>query len=235
MARLNDEDQEILAIGTSEEEFYKEMEKHEITSFEEIRQLIQEYHKGNISARNDIVKRNLRLLVAPAKKFAHRTQSLEFIDLIHEGLLRMMCSIETYDPEKGSFANYCIPMIENCLRNAVIGDSTIGETNYICKKDREYRDLIKNEKNLTDKEICEKLNITQETLYYLKVKPNIEFVSMNQEIGEDGSITLEDTISKEEEVSPYDKFLDEEEEKVLFAFLRYILLQKNTLFFILEF
>ena len=63
--------------------------------------------KGDLNARNYIVKCNLRLVVAIANNYINR--GLALLDLISEGNLRLIYAVEKFDPERGfRFSTYAI-------------------------------------------------------------------------------------------------------------------------------
>jgi RNA polymerase primary sigma factor len=73
---------------------------------------------GEKEARDELIERNLRLVVSVAKKY--RGMGLPFGDLIQEGNIGLMKAVEKYDPERGwRFATYATWWIRQAIQRAV--------------------------------------------------------------------------------------------------------------------
>lgn len=74
--------------------------------------------KGDRVSKQRIMEANLRLVVPIAKKY-HR-QGIDFMDLVEEGNLGLMHSIDKFEPSKGyRFSTYSSYWIEQSIRRAV--------------------------------------------------------------------------------------------------------------------
>ena len=69
-----------------------------LTPDEEI-QLAKRVQKGDLAAREHMIRANLRLVVSIAKNYMNR--GLAFMDLIEEGNIGLMKAVEKFDPKAG--------------------------------------------------------------------------------------------------------------------------------------
>ena len=73
---------------------------------------------GDKKARDELIEKNLRLVVSVAKKY--RGMGLPFGDLIQEGNIGLMKAADKYDPERGwRFATYATWWIRQAVQRAV--------------------------------------------------------------------------------------------------------------------
>ena len=79
---------------------------------EEEEAVYREIAKGNEDAKNELITRNLRLVIYIAKKFENANVSTE--DLVSIGTIGLIKSVRTFDPEKNiKLATYASRCIEN--------------------------------------------------------------------------------------------------------------------------
>lgn len=75
--------------------------------------------KGCMASRERMIRSNLRLVVAIAKRYMHRGLSLQ--DLIEEGNLGLLKGVENFDPEMGArFSTYGSWWIKQAIKRALI-------------------------------------------------------------------------------------------------------------------
>jgi RNA polymerase sigma factor (sigma-70 family) len=99
-------------------QYFKGIQKLAQVSREEVHELWKKAKKGDRNAKRRIMEVNLRLVVPIAKKY-HR-QGIDFLDLVEEGNLGLMHSIDKFEPSKGyRFSTYASYWIEQSIRRAV--------------------------------------------------------------------------------------------------------------------
>ena len=109
------------------ERIYKyilEIGRQELLFPEEEVELAQKTRRGDVNARNKLVRANMRFVVGLAKQYLHK--GLEFEDLLQEGFLGLIKAAELFDETRGfKLIKYAPWWIRRYLSNAIITDSTL--------------------------------------------------------------------------------------------------------------
>lgn len=99
-------------------QYFKGIQKLSLVTREEMHALWKKAKRGDAACKTRIMEANLRLVVPIAKKY-HR-QGIDFMDLVEEGNLGLMHSIDKFEPSKGyRFSTYASYWIEQSIRRAV--------------------------------------------------------------------------------------------------------------------
>ena len=170
--------------------------------------LFDKMHKGDIFARDDLIKGNLKLVLAILKKFNNKVDNLD--DLFQVGCLGLVKAIDNFDTSYGvTLSTYACPLIIGEMKRYIRDNISLRVSRSI--KDLAYK-VVKLRDELTtrdgkppsDKEIANILNVNE---YDIANAMNAlkEPVSMYEPIYNDGgdTIYLYDQLSIPE--SPYDK------------------------------
>ncbi len=211
--------------------YLKEINKNSLLSKEEILTFFNEYKKGNQEARKKLIEGNLKLVVSVAKKYINLVQSLTLLDLIQEGNLGLIRSIETYNPNFGSFSTYAtlwikqfiIRAIKNKEKNIRIPENLITVTTNYKKLIKEYID----ENNImpTDEYIKQKLNISDAILDYLKKAKIYNTKSINEPILDEDGKEISETIKDKHD--DYNALISNIDNYDLFVVIKNLLTNKE--------
>lgn len=89
---------------------------------EEERTLARRVVQGDFAARQEMIERNLRLVVNIAKHYLNR--GLTLLDLIEEGNIGLIHALEKFDPERGfRFSTYATWWIRQSIERAIMNQS----------------------------------------------------------------------------------------------------------------
>lgn len=80
------------------QQYLLDIRKYHILTKEEEQELFIRYSNGDVSAREELINHNLRLVVNIAKRYTHG--NLNILDLIQEGNIGLMTAIDKYDINK---------------------------------------------------------------------------------------------------------------------------------------
>ena len=82
-------------------------------------QLSKRVRRGDLAAREHMIRANLRLVVSIAKNYVNR--GLAFMDLIEEGNIGLMRAVEKFDPKAGCrFSTYATWWIKQGIRRSLV-------------------------------------------------------------------------------------------------------------------
>ena len=98
--------------------YLKEVSRHELLTREEELSLAKRVLRNDKIAFDELVKRNLRLVISIAKKYVKR--GIPLLDLVQEGNKGLIRAIEKYDPYKGfRFTTYASWWIKQSIIRAI--------------------------------------------------------------------------------------------------------------------
>ncbi|MFH1459207.1 MAG: sigma-70 family RNA polymerase sigma factor [Candidatus Omnitrophota bacterium] len=189
--------------------YLKDIKNIPLLTPEEELKISKKAKRGDVNARKLMIRSNLRLVVNIAKKYSFL--GVPITDLIEEGNLGLMRSVQKFDPQKGyRFSTYAAWWIRQYITRAIANQSkTIRVPVYLTETITKWK---KASERLTQKlgrqpnikEIAKKMRITIK-----KARSLSEIVtrttSLHKPIGEDSSGEFMDLIEDESSVSPFEE------------------------------
>ncbi|MBQ3005827.1 MAG: RNA polymerase sporulation sigma factor SigG [Clostridia bacterium] len=175
---------EICGVNTSQLKVLKEAEKME---------LLKKMHEGDLSAREELISGNLRLVLRVIQRFTNRGENPD--DLFQVGCIGLIKSIDNFDMTQNvRFSTYAVPMIIGEIRrylrdnNAVRVSRSMRDTAYHAMQAKEEL-TIKLDREPTIEEIAKHLDVKKEDVV-LALEAIVEPVSLFEPVYSDGGDTI---------------------------------------------
>lgn len=107
------------AVQSPLETYLREINSTALLSAEEEKELARRISQGDIEARDQMVRANLRLVVNIARSYVGKGLSLQ--DLIEEGNLGLLRAVEGFDPNMNTrFSTYASYWIKQSIKRALV-------------------------------------------------------------------------------------------------------------------
>lgn len=191
------------------QDYLKDIGKIKLLNFEqekELGKIIKENKDKNVLiAKKKLIQANLRLVVSIAKKYVG--QGVSFIDLVQEGSFGLIKAAEKFDYTKGfKFSTYATWWIKQTIIRAIANQAKmIRIPVHMIDKTRNYKKAllkltIELNREPTDEELAEYLNLTKRQIMMVKKSLLQEPVSLETPVAED--LMLYDYIADDERYSP---------------------------------
>ncbi len=152
---------EICGVNTS---------KLPVIKSDKMMELLKKVHKGDINAREEFIKGNLRLVLSVIQRFNNRGEYVD--DLFQVGCIGLIKAIDNFDIKQNvRFSTYAVPMIIGEIRRYLRDNNSIRVSRSlrdIAYKALQVRDKLinKHSKEPTVTEIAEELDIAVEEVVF---------------------------------------------------------------------
>jgi len=190
--------------------YYKEVERHPQLTSEQESALTGRIARGDDSAREELVKANLRFVIYVAKNF--QNQGLSMADLINEGNVGLMTAARKFDPARGfKFITYAVWWIRQNILKALevqtrairVPANVINDLNKLRKVESELSQRL--ERCPDAAELA-----TESGLPFKKVSHTLECihntVSLDTPLYDDNTAALQESLPDAEQLHPEAEF-----------------------------
>lgn len=175
---------EICGVNTS---------KLKVLTEEEKMKLLRRTRDGDMKARDELIKGNLRLVLSVIQRFTNRGENLD--DLFQVGCIGLIKAIDHFDINQGvRFSTYGVPMIIGEIRRYLRDNNSIRVSRSL--RDTAYKAMQVKEKILAEKnreptveEIAQALDIPREEVV-IALESVVEPVSLYEPVFSDDGDTI---------------------------------------------
>ena len=192
--------------------YLQQLTKLSLATHDQEKEFAKRILEGDHEAREALVTANLRLVVSIAKKYTNR--GLLFLDLIQEGNLGLLRSIEKFDYTMGyKFSTYSTWWIRQAITRAIAEQSRVIRIpvhimELVNKVRRQISSFVQqNGREPTTEEFANKTELPIDKIKEIQ-KLTQEPVSLEVSVGEKEDTVLENYISNEGAVSPEEAVID---------------------------
>lgn len=210
-------------VQTPLETYLREINETALLTADEEKMLSRAISAGDASARDRMVRANLRLVVNIARGYSGKGLPLQ--DLIEEGNLGLLRAVEGFDPDMNTrFSTYASYWIKQSIKRALVNTAkTIRVPAYmvelLSKWRRAQAKLAEELKRTpTPEDVARELGIPKKKLRIVK-KAIALYNASPQSEQDEGGLTLGDIVPDERTTGPEDELINSDNLKHVFRLL----------------
>lgn len=191
--------------------YLREIGRYPLLTAAQEKDLAQRIEKGDIEAKNLLMRANLRLVVSIAKKYVGRSPDLTLLDLIQEGNLGLYKAVDKFDWTKGyKFSTYATWWIRQAITRALADQSrTIRVPVHMVETIAKYKQVVRRlaqdlGRDPLPEEIATEMGMDVDKIYNIE-KIDQSTVSLQSPVGDEGGdkeSELQDFIADDKILSP---------------------------------
>jgi RNA polymerase primary sigma factor len=180
-----------------------------LLTMEEENELAARIKAGDESARERMIRANLRLVVKIARDYEHL--GLPLADLVSEGIMGLMKAVDRFDPAKGGkLSTYGAWWIKQQIRRALANQARIirlpvhveGKLYHLGQAEARLGTLLGRE--VTDDELASELSMTPKRIRRLR-QSSIRPASLDAPAGEDSDAPVGELVADETAPDPFEQ------------------------------
>lgn len=177
--------------------YLNEAKRHKVMTRDEERVLAYQIRAGGAEglwARNEFVKRNMRLVVTIARKYT--CEDMPLPDLLQEGNIGLMRALEKFDPDRGfKFSTYASWWVRQSMVRSIHNAGAIRLPSFIVTARYQLSQVEgRADHPLTDEERKEKTGFSDALLHKLRVLP-VAVTTLDNPVYEEGDTLMVDTVA----------------------------------------
>ena len=194
-----------------------------LLTIEQENELAARIHRGDMEAREHMIRANLRLVVKIARDYDGF--GLPLLDLINEGNIGLMKGVERFDPAKGGkLSTYASWWIKQSIKRALANQSKtirlpvhlVDKVTRMKRAAHQLQELLGRE--ATDEELAEELEVPVKKVRFWQ-RAAQKTASLDAPLGDEDSSRLADVVPDSESNNPYGTLEEKTTHKMLRQFL----------------
>jgi RNA polymerase primary sigma factor len=202
-----------LPIGDALQLYLREIGQVKLLTPKEELALARRIKRGDQSAREHMIKANLRLVVKIAGDYAGL--GVPLLDLINEGNIGLMKGVERFDPRKGAkLSTYAALWIKQRIRLALANQSktirlpvhVVDKVAHIRRAELQLREALN--RDPTDEELADELSLAPRRVRQYRLASRAP-VSLDAPMGDNESSPVSEVVADPNAAAPFDRLIYE--------------------------